>query len=191
MGEPPTVEPEQSAPFDALVAAYETKIFNLIYRMIGDYEEAADLTQETFISAFKAYGRFRGESKVYTWLYQIALNHCRNRLRQRGRARALQVESLDQSFEWEEQGQSATRDVPDLSFAPQTLLEEKELNQRILAAVQSLPPDYREVVVLRELKGLSYNEIAEITRISLDNVKTRLSRARAMLRRKLEHYYRS
>jgi len=174
--------------FDALVAAYEKKIFNVIYRVLGDYEEAADLTQETFISAYKSFDRFRGEAKVYTWLYQIAINHCRNRLRQRGRSRALQIESLDQPREWEEEG--AGREISDLTHAPHVVLEEKELRQRILAAVESLPPDYREVVVLREIQGLSYNEIADATHLSLDNVKTRLSRARAMLRRKLEPYYR-
>jgi RNA polymerase sigma-70 factor (ECF subfamily) len=176
--------------FDDLVAEYEKKIFNLVYRVIGDYDEAADLTQETFISAYRAWDRFRGEAKVYTWLYQIALNHCRNRLRQRGRARAIQVESLDQPFEPDDSGSGAGKDIPDESQAPHIVLEDKELNQKILAAVQSLPPAYREIVILRELKGLSYNEIVEVTGISLDNVKTRLSRARAMLRRKLEHYYR-
>ncbi len=180
-----------SAPtFDALVAAYEKKIFNLIYRFIGDYDEAADLTQETFISAYRAFDRFRGDSKVYTWLYQIAINHCRNRLRQRGRVRAIQAESLDQPRDPEETGEASAREIPDLTHAPHAVLEDKELRQRIVAAVASLPPDYREVVVLREMQGLSYNEIAEATHLSLDNVKTRLSRARAMLRRKLEHYYR-
>ena len=176
--------------FDALVAEYEKKIFNVIYRIIGDYEEASDLTQETFISAYKAFGRFRGESKVYTWLYQIALNHCRNRLRQRGRQRAIQTESLDQPRDWADEGDTAGREIADLRQAPHVVLEEKELRERILAAVQSLPPDYREVVVLREIHGLSYNDIAAATGLSLDNVKTRLSRARGMLRRKLEHYYR-
>ena len=155
---------------------------------MGDYEEAADVTQETFISAFRAWDRFRGEAQVYTWLYQIALNHSRNRLRQRGRARSIQVESLDQSYGEDFGG--AARDIPDSTQAPHTALEEKELNQKILAAMQSLPAEYREVVILREVNGLSYNEIADVTRISLDNVKTRLSRARAMLRRKLEHYIR-
>lgn len=180
---------DRSLTFDALVAAYEKKIFNVIYRFLGDYEEAADLTQETFISAYKSFDRFRGDAKVYTWLYQIAVNHCRNRVRQRGRIRALRIESLDQPRDWEEEGETHSREIADLTHAPQTILEERELQQRILAAVESLPPEYREVVVLREMEGLSYNEIAEATRLSLDNVKTRLSRARAMLRRKLEPYY--
>lgn len=178
------------ATFDGLVAEYERKIFNVVYRFLGDYDDAADVTQETFISAYKAFDRFRGDAKVYTWLYQIAINHCRNRVRQRGRARTLQVESLDQPPAWQDPEDSASLEVADESLAPHTALEEKELRERILAAVESLPPEYREVVVLRELQGLSYNEIADVTRLSLDNVKTRLSRARAMLRRKLEHYYR-
>lgn len=183
-------ESDRSQTFDALVAAYEKKIFNLIYRILGDYEEAADLTQETFISAFRAFDKFRGDSKVYTWLYQIAVNHCRNRLRQRGRLHGMKVESLDQPRDWEPEGQTSHREIADTTHAPHVVLEDKELHQRILAAVQSLPPDYRQVVVLREMHGLSYNDIAAVTRLSLDNVKTRLSRARAMLRRKLEHYYR-
>ncbi len=189
MSDPQAGEAENCATFDALVVAYEKKIFNVIYRIIGDNDEAADLTQETFISAYRAFDRFRGDSKVYTWLYQIAINHCRNRLRQRGRTRMLQIESLDQRREWENSADETPREIPDLTHAPHAILEDKELRERIMAAVASLPPEYREVVVLREIQGLSDNEIADATRLSLDNVKTRLSRARAMLRRKLEFYY--
>ncbi|MCC6730804.1 MAG: sigma-70 family RNA polymerase sigma factor [Chthonomonadales bacterium] len=171
--------------FDALVAAYEKKIFNLVYRFLGDHEEAADITQETFISAYRAYRGFRGESQVYTWLYQIAVNHCRNRLRQRGRTRSLHMQSLDEPPAWDEGGPTSGREIADLSQAPHTVLEAKETRARILAAVETLPPEYREVVVLREMNGLAYNDIAATTGLTIDNVKTRLSRARAMLRRKL------
>ena len=187
--DPPSGDAENFRSFDGLVAAYEKRIFNVIYRILGDYEEAADVTQETFISAYKGFERFRGDSKIYTWLYQIAINHCRNRLRQRGRQRVIQVESIDQPRTWEDSDSGTTREIADLTNAPHIVLEEKELKEKILEAVQSLPQDYREVVVLREIQGLSYNEIEDVTNISLDNVKTRLSRARAMLRRKLEPYY--
>jgi RNA polymerase sigma-70 factor (ECF subfamily) len=190
MSDPQAGDAGNSPSFDALVAAYEKKIFNVIYRILGDYEEAADLTQETFISAYRAFDRFRGDSKVYTWLYQIAINHCRNRLRQRGRTQGLKIESLDQPRDWDNEGDSFQREIADSTRAPHVVLEDKELRERILIAVQSLPPDYREVVILREMQGMSYNDIAAATKLSLDNVKTRLSRARAMLRRKLEHYYR-
>jgi RNA polymerase sigma-70 factor (ECF subfamily) len=189
MSDPSAVELGKVHSFDDLVAEYEKQIFNVIYRILGDYDEAADVTQETFISAYKGFQGFRGDAKVYTWLYQIAINHCRNRLRKRGRMRRLQVESLDQPRDWEDDESGQTREIPDLTHAPHTQLEEKEFRERLVAAMHSLPPDYREVVVLREIEGLSYNEIAEATRLSLDNVKTRLSRARAMLRRKLEPYY--
>lgn len=174
--------------FDELVATYESKLFNTVYRILGDYDEAADVTQEAFISAYRGFGRFRGDAKVYTWLYQIAVNHCRNRLRKR--ARTAHVESLDQERETDGDGQAPKLEIADLTLAPETVLQSQELRERILCAVQSLPADYREVVVLREIQGLTYNEIAEATQQSLDNVKTRLSRARAMLRRKLEPYYR-
>jgi RNA polymerase sigma-70 factor (ECF subfamily) len=185
----PAEDADRNLDFDALVEKYERKIFNVIYRLIGDYEEATDLTQETFISAFKHYDRFRGEAKVFTWLYQIARNLCINRIRQRDRQRALRIESLDQPRETDED-QGMTLQVADWSHSPQNVLEERELRQRILSAIQSLPPDYREVVVLREFQNLSYNEIVEVTGLTLENVKTRLSRARGMLRRKLEPYYR-
>jgi RNA polymerase sigma-70 factor (ECF subfamily) len=180
---------DRNLDFDALVAKYEKKIFNVIYRFLGDYEEATDLTQETFLSAFRHYDRFRGEAKVFTWLYQIARNLCINKVRQRDRQRSLKIESLDQTRDSDDD-EGLTREVADWTHSPQQVLEEKELHQRILAAIESLPPDYKEVVLLREFQQMSYNEIVAATGLSLENVKTRLSRARAMLRRKLEPYYR-
>lgn len=180
---------DRNLDFDALVKKYEKKIFNVIYRFLGDYEDATDLTQETFLSAYRHYDRFRGDAKVFTWLYQIARNLCINRVRQRDRQRTLRVESLDQPRDLEADD-GGTRDVADWRHSPQQVLEDKELRQRILSAIEALPPDYREVVMLREFHDLSYNEIVTATGLTLENVKTRLSRARGMLRRKLEPYYR-
>src|SRR5215471_14672274 len=131
MSDPQAGDAGKSQSFDALVAAYEKKIFNVIYRILGDYEEAADLTQETFISAYRAFDRFRGESKIYTWLYQIAINHCRNRLRQRGRTQGLKIESLDQPRDWDAEGDSFQREIADSTRAPHVVLEDKELRERI------------------------------------------------------------
>lgn len=186
------VHPEgesSSNSFNDIVVAYEKKIFNLIYRIIGDYEDAADLTQETFVSAYRSISTFRGDAKIYTWLYKIALNHSRNWLRQHERMRSFRVESLDQPSNWGET--EGVRELADNQNPPDVELESKELRAKILAAIDSLPDDYREVVVLREIEGLSYNEIVAVTGLSLDNVKTRLSRARAQLRRRLDPYYRS
>ena len=178
---------DRSLDFDALVDKYQKKIFNIILRKIGDFEEATDLTQETFINAFKHYDGFRGEAKVFTWLYTIANNLCINRMRQRERQRGMRIESLDQPRDGDDDDRM-TREVADYTHAPHTVLEDKELKQRILAAVDSLPPDYKEVILLREFHDMSYNEIVAATGLSLENVKTRLSRARGMLRRKLEPY---
>lgn len=187
MDDRPPARGEEFSSFDEVVARYEKPIFNVVYRILGNYEEAADVTQEAFISAYRHFHRFRGESSVYTWLYQIALNHSRNRLRRRRRTDSRTV-SLDEPA-GVDTGSVDTLEIADESQSPQTVLERKELQARIMAAIESLPPDYREVVVLRELQGLSYNEIADATGISLDNVKTRLSRARAMLRQRLGAYY--
>lgn len=178
---------DRNLDFDALVAKYDKKIFNVIYRMLGDYEEATDLTQETFISAYKHYDRFRGDSKVFTWLYQIARNLCINRVRQRERQRSIRLESLDQPRDMDDEG--VTREIPDWSQSPQRVLENNELREKLISAINSLPPDYKEVLVLREYESLTYNEIVTRTGLTLENVKTRLSRARGMLRRKLGPYY--
>lgn len=176
---------------DALYARYGKQIYNTLYQWIGDYEEAADLTQETFISAHRAREQFRGESKVYTWLYRIAHNHLKNRVKQRGRQREMEGASLDAGMVGEEGGfeeAGPTREIADWSGSPSRLLEQKELGAQINRAVESLAPEYRVVLVLREIDCLSYTEIAEVTGLKLEAVKTRLNRARAMVRQKVEPY---
>ena len=180
--------------FDALVVRYEKPLFNTIYQWIGDYDEAADLTQETFVSAYKARENFRGDSKVYTWLYRIAHNHCKNRFKQRDRQRQMEGSSLDaggpvDAFSGDDLS-AETRDVPDWSYSPAQVLEKKELRALIDKAVNSLASEYRVVLILRELEGMSYTEIAEVTGLTMEAVKTRLNRARAMVRQKVEPYYR-
>lgn len=179
--------------FDALYERYYKTLFNLIYQWIGDYDEAAELTQETFISAYKAREQFRGDARVYTWLYRIAHNHCKNRFKQRDRQREMEGPSLDAGafgIEEDEGGAGAPRDVADWSYSPARLLEQKELRAHIERAVENLPSEYKVVLVLREMQDLSYNEIAEVTGLTLEAVKTRLNRARNMVRQRVEPYYR-
>ena len=164
--------------FDGLVDRYEKPIFNLIYRLTGDFEGAADLTQETFVAAYKSSSQFRGESTVYTWLYRIAVNRCKNAFKKEDRRRQHEGPSLDQRFG----ERPADYDTPDAQ------LQRKELRRRIEQAITRLPPDYRIVAVLRDLQGLSYQEVAEAVDLSVDVVRTRLARARTMLRQKLEAY---
>ena len=176
--------------FDALYARYGKQIYNTLYQWIGDYEEAADLTQETFLSAHKAREQFRGDAKVYTWLYRIAHNHFKNRLKQRGRQRDMEGPSLDAGLSdgasFEEN--AGTREIADWTQSPTRLLEQKELQAQINRAVDSLAPGYRVVMVLRDVDGLAYNEIADVTGLTVEAVKTRLNRARAMVRQKVEPY---
>ncbi|MDO8682377.1 MAG: sigma-70 family RNA polymerase sigma factor [Armatimonadota bacterium] len=172
---------ESGLAFEEIIDTYEKRVFNLIYRLVGDYDEAADLTQDTFVAAYRGYSRFRSECSVYTWLCRIAINNCKNRFRERDRRRQYE----DAPFNGDDNLPAAT--ASDES-APHMAVERKELRERIEQAIAALPEDYKIVVVLRDMHAMSYQEIAEATELSIDNVKVRLSRARAMLRRKLEPY---
>jgi RNA polymerase sigma-70 factor, ECF subfamily len=181
---------DRSLDFEAIVVKYEKKIFNLILRHIGDREEAEDLTQETFLNAYKSFQAFRGECKIHTWLCQIALNQCKNRFRQRDRRRTVEGPSLDAPST----GSSETvppMEIPDWDQSPQEVLIRNETYRYVLKAIDSLPDDYREVIILCDLQQMSYQQIAQATRLSLEAVKTRIHRGRLMLRRKLDAYLRS
>ena len=171
---------------------YGKQIFNTIYQWIGDYEEATDLTQETFISAYKARDQFRGRlQSLQPGSTGSRTITSRTAIKQRGRQREMEGPSLDAGLTGDEgDGDEAavTRDVADWSGSPSRLLEQKELGAQISRAVDSLAPEYRVVLVLREVDGLSYTEIAEATGLTLEAVKTRLNRARAMVRQKVEPY---
>lgn len=169
--------------FDDLVDRYEKPIYNLIFRLVGDREEAADLTQDTFVAAFRSFGALREESSAHTWLCRIAVNRCKNRFKEYDRRRGLEGGSLDADADIAEPAWTAYG-----SGTPHLALERKELRERIERAIGQLPGDYRIVAVLRDLQGLSYEEIAEAADLSVDVVRTRLARARAMLRRKLAPY---
>jgi RNA polymerase sigma-70 factor (ECF subfamily) len=173
--------------FDELFERYERDIFNLIYRLVGDYEEAADLTSETFVRALRSFGRFRGESRPYTWLYRIAVNLCKNYFRRRGVRQRVHGPSLDEQVALGDQ-QQVEREVEDWSRAPQRQAERHELQQEIERAIAELSAEGRMVVILRDLHGLSYQEIAEVVGVSAEVVKARLHRARAALRKQLAPY---
>ncbi|MBM3499961.1 MAG: sigma-70 family RNA polymerase sigma factor [Armatimonadetes bacterium] len=174
------------ARFRAVVAEYHAKVYNLIYRYVGDAEEAADLTQDTFVCAFRAWPSFRGDCAVYTWLYRIAINLSKNRLKLLKRRRSAEVVSLDAPVPSEDE--SLEREVQDWSLSPERALENRELGLFLAVQVAKLPPDFREAVILRDYQGLSYQEVAEIVGCSVKAVKSRLFRARTLLREKLRPY---
>jgi RNA polymerase sigma-70 factor (ECF subfamily) len=175
--------------FDVLFARYEKGIFNLIYRMVGDYEDATDLTSQTFLHALRAYNRFRGESQAYTWLYRIAVNLCKNHFRKRDREARFQFQSLDAPIL--AHGDELERDLEDFTQSPERLMEGQELQGHIRTALMRLTPELRMVILLRDVQGMSYQEVAEITSCTVEAVKSRIFRARSQLRQILSPYLRS
>ena len=175
----------EAAAFDHLVNERSADIYALLYRLTEDPEEARDLTQETFLQAFRSIANFRGEADLRTWLYRIAVNQARNRWRWWRRRRRGVTVSLDATDETQELS-LATRLVDERAENPEARTLAHEREQILLAAVRTLARPFREAVVLRDVEGLSYEEVAAALEISIGTVKSRLSRGRTELRRKLE-----
>jgi RNA polymerase sigma-70 factor (ECF subfamily) len=160
--------------FNRLVMAYQGMAYNVAYRIVGDADVAADACQEAFISAFKAIKKFRGGS-FKSWMLRIVTNACYDHLRYTGRRPADSLEEVA------ENPQHALKLVSDHEH-PEEYTLRQELNEMIQSGIETLPADQRVVLVLSDVQGFSYQEIADITGISLGTVKSRLSRARARLR---------
>ncbi|WP_044949032.1 sigma-70 family RNA polymerase sigma factor [Chthonomonas calidirosea] len=173
------------AAFNEIVLRYKDKVYNYIYRMVRHATDAEDLTQETFVRAYLSLHSFQSRASLNTWLFRIATNLCIDHCRRAKRTQGL-VTSLSPDNEEEEEGPQ--RDVPDATFDPQRLLLNKELGEKLEKALQELPEKLRMVVLLYDVEGLSYEEIAAIAGCPLGTIKSRLFNARAALRRKLEPY---
>jgi len=174
----------EAAAFEELVTERSGEIYGLLFRLTENSEEARDLTQETFLRAFQSIGGFRGEADLRTWIYRIAINQARNRWRWWRRRRRDSTVSLDAT-----QGQSDQTLIETLAESSenpeqQTLAHERELALR--SALQKVGRAYRETVILRDIEGFTYEEIATTLGISVGTVKSRLARGRQELRRKLE-----
>jgi len=162
--------------FNQLVRLYEGRVYNLCYRMLGDADAAADVAQETFISVYRNLNKFRG-GVFRSWLLRIATNACYDALRARKRRPAI---SLDAAQESEDDGPGF--EIADTGEAPDEVALRRELAAAIQRGIAQLPEDQRIVVILSDVQGLAYEEIAEVTNTNLGTVKSRLSRARARLR---------
>ncbi|MGD2126907.1 MAG: sigma-70 family RNA polymerase sigma factor [Desulfobacteraceae bacterium] len=171
------------AAFDKLVLKHKNRCFNLCYWFLGDYHEANDSAQETFIKLYRSLKRFRFESAFSTWLYRIAINTCKNKLKSSAYRQRAKMVSLDNPGE-QEGGLSAV-EIQDASPSPFGELEKKERMTIIKAAIDSLPAEHKEVVTLRDIEGLPYEEIVQVTGLNIGTVKSRLARARLDLRKKL------
>lgn len=175
----------EAVAFERLVAERSGDVYALLYRLTADVEEARDLTQETFLRAFQSIGRFRGDANLKTWLYRIAINQARNRWRWWRRRRRDAMVSLDGTDRPDEQPLSVKlRNEAALDPEEETLAHERE--QQLRDALLGLRRSYREAVILRDVEGLSYEEIAVALQINIGTVKSRLSRGRLELRNKLE-----
>ena len=184
----PSVPVKQSMTFEEVVERYHGKVFQLVYRYTGDYEESCDLTQDTFVRAYGAWNEFRGDSQIYTWLYRIAINLCHNQQKKLQRRRRVESVSLDAPIEeGSNEGWSSQR-VADERPLPLQVLESVEMRARLHEALAQLPENYRTVIVLRDIEGLTYEEIARITDSTLEAIKSRLFRARNAIRRLMEPY---
>jgi RNA polymerase sigma-70 factor (ECF subfamily) len=173
-----------AAAFDEVVVRYKTRVYNYVYRMIGDEQESEDLTQEVFIRMYTSLPRFRNQSTLNTWLFRIASNLCIDRFRRNRKHQAVAF-SLD---EIGEPGESAQREVADSRFEPSRMAETSEMSGKIEDALLSLPEKLRAVALLYDVEGLAYEEIATIVGCPLGTVKSRLFNARARLREKLTPY---
>jgi RNA polymerase sigma-70 factor (ECF subfamily) len=162
--------------FQILVERHQKKMINIAYRMTGDYDEACDITQEAFLSAYRAIKKFRGEAKFSTWLTGITINHAKNRLRQLQSQSYHEVVSLDDPLETET-GLLA-RDPPSRETPAIEQLEQKEVQAKVQGCINTLDTEYKQVLVLRDIEGFSYEEIGDILKIPDGTVKSRLYRAR-------------
>ena len=174
----------EAAAFEELVAERSGEIYGLLFRLTENGEEARDLTQETFLRAFQNIDRFRGEADIRTWIYRIAINQARNRSRWWRRRRRDATVSLDATHGESNQSLIGTLAEPSQNPEQQTLAREREMALR--SALQRLALAYRETVILRDMEGFTYEEIAATLGINVGTVKSRLARGRQELRKKLE-----
>ena len=172
--------------FDTLVVRYSADIYAVLFRLTQDAEEAADLTQETFLSALKAIKNFRGEADLKTWLVRIAINESRNRFRWWKRRRREKTISLDAPVG---ESESPLSETMASNFAnPEEKILRREREKHLTKALRDLPVIFREAVVLCDIEGLSYEEIAVASEINIGTVKSRIARGREELRKKLSEF---
>jgi RNA polymerase sigma-70 factor (ECF subfamily) len=170
-----------SGAFGTLVKRYESRMYAVTYRILGNADQAADVVQEAFTRAFEAIGRFTGAASFYTWLYRIAVNTSLSVLRKGGRTHEMASEDLELAA-----GESHPRPVSEADEDPVTRIMASERIELVQRAIRSLSPMYRTLVVLRDLEGLDYEEISKVASIPAGTVKSRLHRARLELKQKLK-----
>jgi RNA polymerase sigma-70 factor (ECF subfamily) len=165
--------------YGKIVNRYRGRLYNFVFRFVGERETAEDIVQETFLRAFRKRKEYRAIANFSTWLFTIAGNLAKSELRRRKRWRLFSVHKDDEN--------DTGIDLPDESFRPDTVTESSIADVQIQQAILSLPENYRQVVLLRDVEGLSYQEIAEISKCPVGTVKSRVNRARLKLQQKLKN----
>ena len=161
--------------YEALVKEYEKNVYNLALRMTGNSEDAADMAQEAFIKAYNSLTAFRGDSKFSVWLYRIVSNVCHDCLRSRSRKQTVSLSTEN------DDGEEVELDIADETHSPEQLLDRSLTRDAVRRGLAALPPDHREILLLREIQGLSYEEIADVLGLEAGTVKSRIFRARKKL----------
>lgn len=168
--------------FEQLIIGCQKKVFNIAYRMLGNYDDANELAQEVFLKAFRSIKSFKGDSLFSTWIYKVTTNACLDEIRKR---KNKTVVSLDEKIECNDQ--EVKRQIPDNAPTPDMEFEANELKRVLNRAIEQLPDDYKSVVVLRDIQGFSYEEIARIIDCPSGTVKSRINRGRQVLKKILQN----
>jgi RNA polymerase sigma-70 factor (ECF subfamily) len=174
----------EDAAYDELVRMYSGPIYHVAYRMTGDAAEASDAVQDIFLKIFRNIGGFKGEAALKTWIFKIAFSEILNRLRWWKRRHRYATLSLDES----PNGNAPGDGFADAGPTPEEVLQAKEREDAIQQALRRLSHEHRSIIVLRDIEGFSYTEIADVLGISMGTVKSRLARARADLKKSLMRY---
>ena len=180
------LQANEDAAYDELVRTFSASIFHVAYRMLGDSAEASDTVQEIFLKVFRNIGGFKGEAALKTWIFRIAFSEILNRLRWWKRRGRFAMVSLDDQPG--ENGAVNGFTVASPGPTPEEVLQSKEQETAIQQALARLSKEHRSIIVLRDIEGFSYNEIADVLGVSIGTVKSRLARARADLKKTLMRY---
>jgi RNA polymerase sigma-70 factor (ECF subfamily) len=171
--------------FRELIDDHRDRVFNITYRMLGNRAEAEDVAQEVFITVFKTIESFREESKFSTWLYRVTVNHCKNRIKYLARRHDRDRDELDETSQ---ATNGAVNGAPVRAAQPDKALASMQMEKLLQQAIADLDDDQRAVVILRDVEDLSIEEICEITGLPDGTVKSRLHRARLVLRKKMQRH---
>lgn len=163
--------------FELLIESYQQKVYNIALRMLGSQEDASDVAQEVFIKIYKSISNFKEESSLSTWIYRIATNVCLDELRKRKKAKFVSIDTPVQLEDGE-----VSMQMEDQGLQPDELVTQKELKEEVQKAISSLKDDHKIVIILRDINGYSYEEIADILGCTLGTVKSRINRARNSLK---------